>query len=109
MRYWLIQIVFCLIQIFDPTLKKKKKKKKTTFDIEAALAEGTADTQEGGNEGEAKEEEKDDENIDLDLDFTRKKKKKKKPFSTEELDAALPDVKDDENVDGVYLLLENVD
>nr|CAD7405538.1 unnamed protein product [Timema cristinae] len=28
--------------IFDLTLKKKKKKKKTTFDIDAALAEGTA-------------------------------------------------------------------
>lgn len=28
------------MQIFDSSLKKKKKKKKTTFDIDAALAEG---------------------------------------------------------------------
>ncbi|XP_045462369.1 eukaryotic translation initiation factor 2 subunit 2 [Harmonia axyridis] len=99
--------------IFDPTLKKKKKKKKTTFDIEAALAEGN-DTQEVGNgDLEAKEDEpkqqkdEDAEDMDLDLDFTKKKKKKKKPFSTEELDAALNDVNNDtsnetaNNEDGV--------
>ncbi|KAK9875438.1 hypothetical protein WA026_007831 [Henosepilachna vigintioctopunctata] len=68
--------------IFDPTLKKKKKE--TTFDIDAALAEGNAnETSEIGNrELESKEDEnrqKDDdvEYVDLDLDFTKKKRKKR--------------------------------
>lgn len=92
--------------IFDPTLKKKKKKKKTTFDIDAALAEGalpdssienidqmTTDKEnqeppKGDNE--TKEVELDDGNLDLE-NFGKKKKKKKKPFNMEELDGALPE------------------
>lgn len=86
--------------IFDPTLKKKKKKKKTTFDLEAALAEGSADVTDNVElDGEAKDEENDD-NVDLDLDFTKKKKKKKKVFSTDDLEAALPDVNNDNINDG---------
>ncbi|KAJ4449810.1 hypothetical protein ANN_01216 [Periplaneta americana] len=91
--------------IFDPTLKKKKKKKKTTFDIDAALAEGTVpDSNENTDqqttdkenqepprgENETKEAEIDDGNLDLE-NFGKKKKKKKKPFNMEELDGALPD------------------
>ncbi|XP_019759217.1 eukaryotic translation initiation factor 2 subunit 2 isoform X2 [Dendroctonus ponderosae] len=82
--------------IFDPTLKKKKKKKKTTFDIDAALAEGNdgADgSANGPEEGEtvaAADQDQNDDTADIDLDFTKqKKKKKKKPFSTDDLDAAL--------------------
>ncbi|CAH0547499.1 unnamed protein product [Brassicogethes aeneus] len=88
--------------IFDPTLKKKKKKKKTAFDVEAALAEGSTDTADACSvgDGDAKGDDDDDGNIDLDLDFTRKKKKKKKPFSTEDLDAALPELKDEEILEG---------
>ncbi|XP_049829624.1 eukaryotic translation initiation factor 2 subunit 2 [Schistocerca gregaria] len=98
--------------IFDPTLKKKKKKKKTTFDIDAALAEGTV--QDGNETGDPattdkenqepqnqeplpkaepeapKEMEVDDTNLDLE-NFGKKKKKKKKTFNLEELDGALPD------------------
>ncbi|XP_066257716.1 eukaryotic translation initiation factor 2 subunit 2 [Euwallacea similis] len=86
--------------IFDPTLKKKKKKKKTTFDIDAALAEGT-DAPDGSTNGPEENEapaaaEDADDSADIDLDFTKqKKKKKKKPFSTDDLDAALNEVKDE--------------
>ncbi|XP_066149006.1 eukaryotic translation initiation factor 2 subunit 2 [Euwallacea fornicatus] len=86
--------------IFDPTLKKKKKKKKTTFDIDAALAEGT-DAPDGNTNGPEENEapaaaEDADDNADIDLDFMKqKKKKKKKPFSTDDLDAALNEVKDE--------------
>lgn len=91
--------------IFDPTLKKKKKKKKTTFDIDAALAEGNMpDSSENTDhlttdkenqepprtENETKEAEIDDGSLDLES-FGKKKKKKKKPFNMEELDGALPD------------------
>lgn len=91
--------------IFDPTLKKKKKKKKTTFDIDAALAEGTVpessenmdhmttdkENQEPPRvDNETKEMELDDGNLDLE-NFGKKKKKKKKPFNMEELDGALPE------------------
>lgn len=91
--------------IFDPTLKKKKKKKKTTFDIDAALAEGTVpessenmdhmttdkENQEPPRvDNETKEMELDDGNLDLE-NFGKKKKKKKKPFNMEELDWALPE------------------
>ncbi|KAL3275143.1 hypothetical protein HHI36_019912 [Cryptolaemus montrouzieri] len=82
--------------MFDPTLKKKKKKKKTTFDIEAALAEGSiSEVGNGDVEGkddDPKQKDEEADEVDLDLDFTKKKKKKKKPFSTEELDAALNDI-----------------
>lgn len=88
--------------IFDPTLKKKKKKKITTFDINAALAEGTGtetvdvvdaavidkENQEfvrGENDVDM-----DDNNLDLDSAMKRKKKKKK-TFNLEELDGALPE------------------
>ncbi|CAH1129881.1 unnamed protein product [Ceutorhynchus assimilis] len=85
--------------IFDPTLKKKKKKKKTTFDIDAALAEGDApeSTTNGLEDNEAPPAQEDaDDNADIDLDFTKqKKKKKKKPFSTDDLEAALTDIKDE--------------
>nr|CAD7198998.1 unnamed protein product [Timema douglasi]CAD7406093.1 unnamed protein product [Timema poppensis]CAD7429248.1 unnamed protein product [Timema monikensis]CAD7442461.1 unnamed protein product [Timema bartmani]CAD7595379.1 unnamed protein product [Timema genevievae] len=91
--------------IFDLTLKKKKKKKKTTFDIDAALAEGTAnDNNDSGDqqttdkenqeptrgENEFKDGELDDGGLDLE-NFGKKKKKKKKPFNMEELDGALPE------------------
>ncbi|KAL1501703.1 hypothetical protein ABEB36_006985 [Hypothenemus hampei] len=109
--------------IFDPMLKKKKKKKKTTFDIDAALADGKNDllflknvtpvllvlifklksdigndnpegTTNGGEEIEAQGAMGDDVDENLDLKILRKKKKKK-PFSTDDLDAALNEVKDD--------------
>lgn len=87
--------------MFDPTLKKKKKKKKTAFDIDAALAEGSGDTNEHVNNSisnnmvdDNKDEDPDDTNVDIDLDFSKKKKKKKKPFNMEELENALPDGKD---------------
>lgn len=92
--------------IFDPTLKKKKKKKKTTFDIDAALAEGAMPDSSNENtdqmttdkenqeplkgDSESKEMELDDGNLDLE-NFGKKKKKKKKPFNMEELDGALPE------------------
>lgn len=92
--------------IFDPTLKKKKKKKKTTFDIDAALAEGSMPDSSNENtdqmttdkenqeppkgDSETKEMELDDGNLDLE-NFGKKKKKKKKPFNMEELDGALPE------------------
>ncbi|KAK5642573.1 hypothetical protein RI129_008740 [Pyrocoelia pectoralis] len=87
--------------MFDPTLKKKKKKKKTAFDIDAALAEGSADTNEHVNNSisnnmvdDSKDEDPDDTNVDIDLDFSKKKKKKKKPFNMDELENVLPDGKD---------------
>jgi len=85
--------------IFDPTLKKKKKKKKTSFDIDAALAEGNDGAEEntnvsGDNEAQPAGEDP-DENIDLDFTKQKKKRPKKKPFSTEDLDAALNEVKDE--------------
>ncbi|XP_023711205.1 eukaryotic translation initiation factor 2 subunit 2 isoform X1 [Cryptotermes secundus] len=91
--------------IFDPTLKKKKKKKKTTFDIDAALAEGTVpDSCENADnmttdkenqepprgDNESKDLELEDGNLDLE-NFGKKKKKKKKPFNMEELDGAIPE------------------
>ncbi|KAF5273257.1 hypothetical protein FQR65_LT04679 [Abscondita terminalis] len=84
--------------LFDPTLKKKKKKK-TAFDIDAALAEGSGDTNDTFNNSHNtkdvnKDEDMEDTNIDIDLDFSKKKKKKKKPFNMEELDSALTDGKD---------------
>ncbi|KAL1501704.1 hypothetical protein ABEB36_006985 [Hypothenemus hampei] len=78
-------------------LKKKKKKKKTTFDIDAALADGNDNpegTTNGGEEIEAQGAMGDDVDENLDLKILRKKKKKK-PFSTDDLDAALNEVKDD--------------
>lgn len=93
--------------IFDPTLKKKKKKKKTTFDIDAALAEGNDVNADGATNNGPSEEvdtpgggEDADNDADIDLDFTKKKKKKKKPFSTDDLEAALSEVKDDNFGDG---------
>lgn len=93
--------------VFDPTLKKKKKKKKTTFDIDAALAEGNDVNADGATNNGPSEEvdtpgggEDADNDADIDLDFTKKKKKKKKPFSTDDLEAALSEVKDDNFGDG---------
>lgn len=87
--------------IFDPTLKKKKKKKKTTFDINAALAEGTGDAQDivdcGSVDKENQELSRGENDVDMDdgsLDVEsamKKKKKKKKAFNLEELDGVLPD------------------
>ncbi|KAL1475882.1 hypothetical protein MTO96_019105 [Rhipicephalus appendiculatus] len=84
--------------IFDPSLKKKKKKKKTPFDP-SALEDGSADVAQAENgiekedaEKENREDKDDDPTLDLD-DFSglKKKKKKKKPFSLEDMDAALPE------------------
>ncbi|XP_071446663.1 eukaryotic translation initiation factor 2 subunit 2 isoform X2 [Hetaerina americana] len=87
--------------IFDPTMKKKKKKKKTAFDIDAALAEGTTESNENAEpnftdkenqepavaENEGKDKDLEDGNFDIGI----KKRKKKKPFSLEELESALPE------------------
>ncbi|XP_034232275.1 eukaryotic translation initiation factor 2 subunit 2 isoform X1 [Thrips palmi] len=80
--------------VFDPSLLKKKKKKKTTFDVDAAMAEGSP-TEAGDNtDKENTEPASYADNVDLDMDdlesFGKKKKKKKKPFNLEELDSALP-------------------
>lgn len=80
--------------VFDPSLLKKKKKKKTTFDVDAAMAEGSPT--EGGDNTDKENTEPASyaDNMDLDMDdlesFGKKKKKKKKPFNLEELDSALP-------------------
>ncbi|CAH1179336.1 unnamed protein product [Phaedon cochleariae] len=82
--------------IFDPTLKKKKKKKKTSFDIDAALAEGNTENDSTPNAApdtdNRPDEDLDDGNVDIDLDFTKKKKKKKKP-SAEDTETAIADSK----------------
>jgi len=89
--------------IFDPSLVKKKKKKKTTFDLDAALADG--ESQEPSTPVAAPEEA--DVNVadgidldnDLDLEnFGKKKRKKKKTgFNLDDLDAALPTATDEDN------------
>ncbi|KAJ8966572.1 hypothetical protein NQ314_003467 [Rhamnusium bicolor] len=73
------------------------KKKKTTFDIDAALAEGNTENETTNNidDAEPKDEEQDDANVDIDLDFTKKKKKKKKPFGTDDLDAVAIESKEE--------------
>lgn len=85
--------------IFDPSLKKKKKKKKTPFDPSALEDGSAADVAQAENgiekedaEKENREDKDDDPSLDLD-DFSglKKKKKKKKPFSLEDMDAALPE------------------
>lgn len=92
--------------IFDPSLVKKKKKKKTTFDLDAALADG--DSQEISAATSVPEV--DDTNyaadgIDLDNDldletFGKKKRKKKKTgFNLDDLDAALPTAVDESIVE----------
>lgn len=77
---------------------KKKKKKKTTFDLDAALAEG--EPQQDSNEPSSTSAEQavdfadDTANLDdLDLEnFGKKKKKKKKTgFNLDDLEQALPD------------------
>uniref|UniRef100_A0A023GFY3 Putative translation initiation factor 2 beta subunit n=1 Tax=Amblyomma triste TaxID=251400 RepID=A0A023GFY3_AMBTT len=85
--------------IFDPSLKKKKKKKKTPFDSSALEDGSTGDAAQAENgiekeDAEKKNREDKDEDPTLDLDdFSglKKKKKKKKPFSLEDMDAALPE------------------
>lgn len=109
------------LQIFDASLKKKKKKKKTTFDIDAAMAEGstegsanpaepvtntsnsTTNLEETNNNNNSKnmpiDDDMDDGNLDLDLEsFGKKKKKKKKPFNMEEIDRALPTAEFNEEI-----------
>ncbi|XP_014237626.1 eukaryotic translation initiation factor 2 subunit 2 isoform X2 [Trichogramma pretiosum] len=91
--------------MFDPKLTKKKKKKKTGFDLDAAIADS-------GNVGmdasENSKAEKENMEVDpapieddeaLDLESFGKKKKKKKKFNLEELEAALPETKKEENND----------
>ncbi|KAH7984005.1 hypothetical protein HPB52_016093 [Rhipicephalus sanguineus] len=89
----------CRCSIFDPSLKKKKKKKKTPFDPSALEDGSAADVAQAENgiekedaEKENREDKDDDPTLDLD-DFSglKKKKKKKKPFSLEDMDAALPE------------------
>ncbi|XP_015591350.1 eukaryotic translation initiation factor 2 subunit 2 isoform X2 [Cephus cinctus] len=96
--------------IFDPTLKKKKKKKKTTFDPDAGFGEGGSgsETTEGLGDKENQEPDQsvaeDDDVLDLE-NFGKKKKKKKKAFNLDELDAALPE---DKNENIVELASEDV-
>lgn len=87
--------------IFDPT-KKKKKKKKTGFDIDAALAEGndvpeeiptTTTIASGDNDTTVFSE--DAEDLNIDFSKQKKKKSKKKQFSSDDLDAALNEVKEE--------------
>lgn len=94
-----VDLLACIhFQIFDPSLLKKKKKKKTTFDLDAALADGESqetpmaeDVQDAENDNTAGD--------DLDLEsFGKKKRKKKKTgFNLDDLDAALPTAEGDEN------------
>lgn len=54
--------------MFDPSLLKKKKKKKTTFDVDAAMAEGSP-TEAGDNtDKENTEPASYADNMDLDMD-----------------------------------------
>lgn len=79
---------------------KKKKKKKTTFDLDAALADGESQEVNAPPAQEAEESNAAD-GIDLDNDldletFGKKKRKKKKTgFNLDDLDAALPTSTDD--------------
>ncbi|XP_046469646.1 eukaryotic translation initiation factor 2 subunit 2 isoform X1 [Neodiprion pinetum] len=93
--------------IFDPTMKiKKKKKKKTTFDLDAAMAEGGSggEATEGIGDKENQEPElgaiDDDEGLDLE-NFGKKKKKKKKAFNLDELDMALPESKKEDGAEPI--------
>jgi len=89
--------------IFDPSLKKKKKKKKPNFEGFDGSAPGEEAPTEVNDAVESsitdKENKADnndvdlDENLDLDSFGVKKKKKKKKEFNLDELDNALPDVK----------------
>lgn len=77
---------------------KKKKKKKSTFDLDAALADGNDAGDQAEKEDAAKDEDGGmdfDENLDLES-FGKKKKKKKKPFNLDEIESSLPV---DENAD----------
>ena len=90
-------LLFVIVpQIFDPALLKKKKKKKTTFDLDAALAEGeTPEAPSAALESENNDTVGDD--LDLENFGKKKRKKKKTGFNLDELDAALPSVSADEN------------
>ena len=75
---------------------KKKKKKKTTFDLDAALAEGeTPEAPSAALESENNDTVGDD--LDLDNFGKKKRKKKKTGFNLDDLDAALPPVGVDES------------
>lgn len=79
--------------IFDPSLKKKKKKK-TGFDMDAALAEQGESTSVEAPADTGDVDVPEDDNLDLD-NFGKKKKKKKKTFNLEEMENALPEVREE--------------
>ncbi|KAI8434218.1 hypothetical protein MSG28_012323 [Choristoneura fumiferana] len=79
--------------IFDPSLKKKKKKK-TGFDMDAALAEQGESTSVEAPADTGDVDVPEDDNLDLD-NFGKKKKKKKKTFNLEEMESALPEVREE--------------
>lgn len=74
---------------------KKKKTKKKPFDLDAALADGSAATDAGSAAGDEPADAGDaggmdfDDNLDLES-FGKKKKKKKKPFNLDEIENSLP-------------------
>lgn len=94
---------------------KKKKKKKTTFDLDAALAEGEPqqDTEPSSTSNEPAADFADDTaNLDdLDLEnFGKKKKKKKKTgFNLDDIEQALPEDGDEGGEDGDMLIDDTFD
>lgn len=84
--------------IFDPSLKKKKKKK-TGFDIDAALAGDQGETTSVEAPAESGDVDiPEDDNLDLDNFGKKKKKTKKRFFNLQEMENALPEVSQIENV-----------
>lgn len=73
---------------------KKKRPKKKPFDLDAALADGSAATETGSAAGDEPADQDSnamdfDDNLDLES-FGKKKKKKKKPFNLDEIENSLP-------------------